>query len=122
MLRNLRRNIKAQNTAEYALLIALVVGAIIAMQDFVGRALKAKMRDASVVMAQSTKIGNETPTLQYQAYYEERSYDVTQNSESNKRLGDGTVAMDSKTGRTRATDGFEKTTYNTTLNGMVNGI
>ena len=37
MLRNFLKNRKAQNTAEYALLIALVVAGVIAMQTYAQR-------------------------------------------------------------------------------------
>ena len=54
MFRNFLKNNKAQNTAEYALLIALVVAGIIAMQTYAQRALQARVRDASVFMADQT--------------------------------------------------------------------
>ena len=49
MLRNFLKNRKAQNTAEYALLIALVVAGVIAMQTYAQRALQARIHDASHV-------------------------------------------------------------------------
>lgn len=42
MLRRLRR---AQSTAEYAILIGLVVGAVLAMQIYVRRGLQGRIRD-----------------------------------------------------------------------------
>jgi hypothetical protein len=61
------RNRKGQNTAEYAILIALVVGGVIAMQTYAQRALQGRLRDASVSYRDSTSaIGN---TLQYEPYY-----------------------------------------------------
>ena len=51
MLRNFLKNRKAQNTAEYALLIALVVAGVIAMQTYAQRALQARIRDAAQYMA-----------------------------------------------------------------------
>ena len=47
MFRKLIKNKKAQNTAEYAILISLVVAGIIAMQTYAQRALQARVRDAS---------------------------------------------------------------------------
>ena len=41
MLRQLFKNKKAQNTAEYALLIALVIAGVVAMQTYAQRALQA---------------------------------------------------------------------------------
>jgi Flp pilus assembly pilin Flp len=61
------RNRKGQNTAEYAILIALVVGGVIAMQTYAQRALQGRLRDASVSYRdQTSAIGN---TLQYEPYY-----------------------------------------------------
>ena len=61
------RNRKGQNTAEYAILIALVVGGVIAMQTYAQRALQGRLRDASVrYRDQTSDLGN---TLQYEPYY-----------------------------------------------------
>ena len=61
------KNKKAQNTAEYAILIALVVGGIIAMQTYVQRAMQGRFRDASTFLAANTSVfGTNT---QYEAYY-----------------------------------------------------
>ncbi len=63
----LARNKKAQNTAEYAILIALVIGAVIAMQTYAQRAMQGRIRDAAVQLRDvTTAIGN---TLQYEPYY-----------------------------------------------------
>ena len=54
MLRNFLKNRKAQNTAEYALLIALVVAGVIAMQTYAQRALQARIHDASRIWPTQT--------------------------------------------------------------------
>jgi hypothetical protein len=41
------KNKKAQNTAEYAILIALVVGGVIAMQTYAQRTFQGRLRDAA---------------------------------------------------------------------------
>jgi hypothetical protein len=46
MLRRLR-NRKAQNTAEYAILIALVIAAAIGMQTYVKRGVQARVKDSA---------------------------------------------------------------------------
>lgn len=42
----LLRNKKAQSTAEYAILIGIVIAAVIGMQTWVSRSLKARIHDA----------------------------------------------------------------------------
>jgi Flp pilus assembly pilin Flp len=108
------RGKKGQNTAEYALLIALVVAAIIAMQEYAKRALQARVRDASVFMTNTTGNGDVSvngfpTTTQYTPYYEERDHQVTRDTTETDRLGQGLVAKESATTRTRT--GSEKTTY-----------
>jgi len=112
MLRQLFKNKKAQNTAEYALLIALVVAGVIAMQTYAQRSLQARMRDASQYMAQTTDFsGNgQFVSNQYEPYYMQSNYEVNRESESNKRLAEGTTSADSATNRSRI--GNEQSTYN----------
>jgi Flp pilus assembly pilin Flp len=110
MLRNFLKNRKAQNTAEYALLIALVVAGVIAMQTYAQRAMQARIHDASQYLANSTsEIGNST---QYEPYYLQSNYDVNTNSVDNKRLGNGLVGADSMSNRERT--GYQNTTYSNT--------
>jgi hypothetical protein len=72
-----RLNKMAQSTAEFAIVISIVIGAIVAMQIYVKRALQARVRDASdglgsgqyepYYLQQNTNqnsTGNETDTLQ----------------------------------------------------------
>ena len=107
MFRNFFKNREGQNTAEYALLIALVVAGIIAMQTYAQRALQARVRDASVFMVDKTpRIGN---SVQYEPYYMQTNYDVTRDSVENKRLGQGLVASQSASERKR--DGQQKSAY-----------
>jgi len=65
---------KAQSTAEYAILISVIVGAALAMQVYIKRSLQAKMHDAGValteVSADITGDGNVLgTTTQYEPYY-----------------------------------------------------
>ena len=109
MLRNFLKNRKAQNTAEYALLIALVVAGVIAMQTYAQRALQARIQGASQYMeSQTSTIGNST---QYEPYYLNSDYNVQSSSTENKRLGQGLVGADSENNRTR--EGIQVATYNT---------
>ena len=112
MLRNFLKNKKAQNTAEYALLIALVVAGVIAMQTYAQRALQARIHDVSLYMANAdggvAGIGNST---QYEPYYMATDYNMTDTSTQNKRLGQGLIGQDSVSNRTRV--GYEGTNYTT---------
>ncbi|RJO65042.1 MAG: hypothetical protein C4540_02275 [Candidatus Omnitrophota bacterium] len=70
MLKRLSK--RAQTTAEYAILIALVVGAVIAMQIYVRRSLQGKIKDATDLPLNLTGTGyNATSfnTTQYEPYY-----------------------------------------------------
>lgn len=70
---NFFRGSKGQNTAEYAILIALVIGAAVAMQTYLKRGLQGGIKYA-VDKAGSDKTGAIT---QYEPYYLESSYDTT---------------------------------------------
>jgi len=110
MLRNFLKNKKAQNTAEYALLIALVVAGVIAMQTYAQRAMQARIHDASTYMESSTQtIGKST---QYEPYYMQSNYDVDTNSTEKKLLGQGVVGAESQSERNRL--GSQTTNYVTT--------
>lgn len=106
-------NRKGQNTAEYALLIALVVAGIIAMQTYAQRSLQARVRDASAYMTSNPSGTPSTmkATAQYEPYYSKSDYTTNRESLENKRLGQGLVAMDSQTDRTRAKNGYNASTY-----------
>jgi len=87
MLISLRKHFKkAQSTVEYGILIAVVVGAAVAMQVFVKRALQAKQKDAadmftSVSGTLSFDNGGIQTTLnstsQYEPYYLSRHEETT---------------------------------------------
>jgi hypothetical protein len=85
------KNKKAQNTAEYAILIALVVGGVVAMQTYAQRTMQGRIRDANVMFTNSTSdIGN---TAQYEPYYQNTT------SQNNKR----SEAVDTGVQQTRNT-------------------
>lgn len=70
MLKSLGK--KAQTTAEYAILIALVVGAIVAMQVYVRRGIQGRVRNAVDHTGTSGTIGNTSFNFsaeQYEPYY-----------------------------------------------------
>ena len=112
MFRKFLKNRKAQNTAEYALLIALVVAGIIAMQTYAQRALQARVRDASHYMSTSADVNTIGSTGQYEPYYLESQYKVSRDTSETQRLGVNQVEKDTDNTRTRAKDGFQVSTYN----------
>jgi len=60
-------NKKGQNTAEYAILIALVIGVAVAMQTYVKRGIQGRIHDEVKDMAtQTASLGT---TNQYEPYY-----------------------------------------------------
>ena len=87
MLKQLRNRIKGQSTAEYAILIALVVAAVIAMQTYAKRALQGRIRDASLYMQNQIRSADTTTnrfnTIQYEPYYLSSEFETTRNSTSN---------------------------------------
>ena len=86
-MRNVRngRKAKGQSTAEYAVVIAIVLGAVIGMQTFVKRGLQARYKVAADAMA-SVKGTNDLASFnsnlsQYEPYYAEQNI-VTARSEN----------------------------------------
>jgi hypothetical protein len=109
MFRKLIKNKKAQNTAEYAILISLVVAGIIAMQTYAQRALQARVRDASTYLKnQTTGIGN---SAQYEPYYLDSTYSVTNDQSTTETLDVNVTSMAEDTTRTRAVGGSQTSDY-----------
>ena len=112
MLRKLLKNRKAQNTAEYAILISLVVAGIIAMQTYAQRALQARVRDAaSYLKNETTDLGKST---QYEPYYLTTDYTISRNESTTKKLDDTTTRQDADLTRTREAGGFQNMSINAT--------
>ncbi|MBF0533104.1 MAG: hypothetical protein HQL23_08440 [Candidatus Omnitrophica bacterium] len=113
MLKKLLRNKKAQNTAEYAILISLVVAGIIAMQTYAQRALQGRVRDAGKYLKDQTpEIGN---TMQYEPYYLNSSYNV-ESDKTDEDVVDPTqyngIRKQSLDTRTRKVGGSDESTFN----------
>ena len=99
----LLRNKKAQQTAEYAILIAFVIAAAMAIQTYVKRGLQAKVRDSVIkYTADTAALG---ATDQYEPYY------LTSNF--------NTVAASTRTEDEQVEGSWERTVANdqTTRNG-----
>jgi Flp pilus assembly pilin Flp len=91
MLR-LLRNKKGQNTAEYAIVIGLVVAAAIAMQTYIKRGIQAKVKDGTDLLTAvtgDTGGGSLATTGQYEPYYMQTSFDVTRGTQSVENTGAG---------------------------------
>jgi Flp pilus assembly pilin Flp len=118
------KNKKAQQTAEYALLISLVVAAVIAMQTYAQRTIQARIRDASSYLtSQTSALGT---TNQYEPYYLESSYDVVRDDteteiQSQRADNSGLFQVDSVSNRVRLEGGSQRSNYDTAF-GVVNGI
>ena len=111
MFRKLNRTKKGQNTAEYALLIALVVAAIIAMQTYAQRTLQARIRDASqYLVGQTTGLGGNT--TQYEPYYLQSDYGVSRNSTESTIFTPQTTGYAENSNRIRELGGFQVSLYN----------
>jgi uncharacterized protein (UPF0333 family) len=120
MFRKLIKNKKAQNTAEYAILIALVVAAVIAMQTYAQRAYQDRIRAGGKYLSdQTNSLGNGT---QYEPYYLSTNYTIETDS-SEFRIIDDTLSGD-KTGEdsktTRKSGGTQTSVYG--QYGLTNGI
>lgn len=117
MFKKLVRNRKAQNTAEYALLIALVVAAVIAMQTYAQRALQGRIRDAGKYLTdQSSGLGT---TTQYEPYYLNSQYNVERQADETQILGTNQVTMDVSTNTFRLIGGGQRSDY---INVLSNGL
>lgn len=124
MFKKLLRNKKAQQTAEYALLISLVVAAVIAMQTYAQRTIQARIRDASAYLTdQTSQLGG---TNQYEPYYLSTDYDIYRDDEevelqSQRSDNSGLFQIDSVSNRVRLTGGSQKSDYQTSF-GLINGL
>ncbi|MFA5092496.1 MAG: hypothetical protein WC543_00930 [Candidatus Omnitrophota bacterium] len=75
-----------QSTAEYAIVIGLVIAAVVAMQIYVKRGLQAKMRDAVMVKGDGadTLMTNEA----YEPDYSSSSMDIVRTAAESTEMAD----------------------------------
>ena len=136
MLKRMKRN-KGQNTAEYAILIALVVGAVIAMQTYAQRGLQARMRGTSLYMTaamgnalkdagyQGQGVGTLNATNQYVPYYEDtaqkttkQGIDDTYADQNSNSIGKSEISNRTKAAPADINNpayGYERTIYNSDI-------
>ncbi len=98
-----RSGVRGQSTAEYAVLIAIVIAALVGMQTYVKRGLQAKYKDASDTLTQSVGEGDFSLQQldQYEPYYASSSFNVNQTQNATESVQDG--------GAVQRTDILEKT-------------
>ena len=123
MFKKLLKNKKAQQTAEYALLISLVVAAVIAMQTYAQRTIQARIRDASTYLTtQTSKLGK---TNQYEPYYLDSKYTVVRDDDKQEIQGQtakgGLFRIADKSNRIRRAGGAQTSSYQTAF-GLRNGL
>ncbi|MFH1655289.1 MAG: hypothetical protein ABH954_01605 [Candidatus Omnitrophota bacterium] len=110
----LLRNRKAQNTAEYAILIGLVVGAVIAMQTYIKRNLQASIKHvvdkAKSADSQDIFGTSRARSEQYEPYYLESAFQTSTTGHSDvvEYLGDGAVSHQLPTDKTVTRTGYQK--------------
>lgn len=104
-----------QNTAEYAILIALVIGAVIAMQTYVQRAFNGRILDTTKLTMNQTAdyTGHD---LQYEPYYSKQSFDVTRTSGSSVKERGASFNDETITNITRK--GWDNATFDNSSSGQ----
>ena len=91
---------QGQTTAEYAVVIGVAIAAVVAMQVYVRRGLQAKMKGTADYF--STQGANGAATnKQYEPYYTQSNYAVTQNRSSVDKVEAGGAV--NRTGITETT-------------------
>lgn len=116
MFKKLFKNKIAQTTAEYALLISLVVAAVIAMQTYAQRAIQARIRGAtSYMVTQTNALGM---VNQYEAYYATSDYNVDRKNTDTSIHNNTTISVAQNELRTRRQGGSTNTERGSIINGI----
>ena len=115
MLQKINKRLKGQSTAEYAILIGLVIAAAVAMQIYVKRSLQGRihrgvqfMADYSADEAQRQNIPMNRFT-QYEPYYLRSNFAVVRDTDVRQDMGiGGAVNIQEYTDSRRARDGYQQ--------------
>ena len=83
----LRRKRLGQSTAEYAIVIGLVIAAALAMQIYVKRGLQGKVKDAVDYKDSGDSVTGKT--TQYEPYYTQSSMSSTQAATNKENVATG---------------------------------
>jgi len=84
------RNKRAQTTAEYAVLIAIVVGAVVAMQVYVRRGIQGRIKNVVDHVGTGANVGGSALTLtgeQYEPYYSDSAGSTSRESRGKDLYG-----------------------------------
>ena len=82
-----RKYNKAQSTAEYVIVLGLIVAAVVAMQSYIKRGFQGRIKDAVDYKGQLTTENVVTfSTNQYEPYYLSSTFESTRNSEDTENL------------------------------------
>jgi len=113
MFKRLLKNKKAQQTAEYALLISLVIAAVVAMQTYAQRTLQSRIKGAgNYLVSQTDELGD---SLQYEPYYLDQAYEVTTDDTTIEKHDGSTTGVYSKgqlSNTQRGQGGFKAMSFN----------
>lgn len=82
---------RGQNTAEYAILIGVIVAAAIAMQIYIRRGMQARIKDAVdfTRTADDDAGGNLFTNSQYEPYYMQTNLETTSSGSTSQQLQQG---------------------------------
>jgi hypothetical protein len=108
------KRLSAQSTAEYAVILAIVIGAAVAMQVYFRRGLQARTKagvDAFTginqeIMLEGGGTANFSALSQYEPYYAEIEYQRYQESVEQEHMGEGKIKKE-KVSDFSATRGYQ---------------
>lgn len=80
-------NRRGQTTAEYAVVVGVVIAAIVAMQIYVKRGMQAKVKDVTDNFTSQAVGGRQTS--QYEPYYASSDYTVAQDRTAHEEVAEG---------------------------------
>jgi len=111
-------NKKGQNTAEYAILIALIIAAAVGMQTYVKRGLQGRVKEATKHTGTAQEVAGETLTFtgnQYEPYYAESDTKVRSERTADEEMGNrGEITRSNVKEETKVDVGGVETVLNTT--------
>ncbi|MFZ5800495.1 MAG: hypothetical protein ACOY3D_03835 [Candidatus Omnitrophota bacterium] len=117
MFSRIKGKSKAQSTAEYAILLGLVIAAAAAMQIYMKRGLQARVHDASKSLVNQTAaldagLGEENK-YQYEPYYLNSEIIVDRTTNAYSRMErQGNIDADSMETTGRRPDGYQAYEFN----------